>query len=174
MAGADFGEGGSLACRWTCIFTSMGSYMWQSHGDTMFQIVLLMIETCRVRRPEDLIFAIKKMGVTSPERFLAKNVVFREVLLHRRVPPTAQAVPATNPATIPLPTDQSDDFDYTGIYDDIGEEEEEYEPRQERRVPPAVTAPPSLSAPLPSNVTLAALPTAREAEVFWVKILDRF
>ena len=94
------------------------------------------------------------------------------VLLHRRVLPPAQAEPDTNPATIALPTDQSADFDYTGIYDDINEEEEEDEPnhprhpRQDRRAPPAVTPLPSLSAPLPSNVTLAALPTAREAEVF--------
>ena len=150
----------------------MDSYMWQSHGDKMIQIVFLMIESCRVRRPEDVIFAIKKMGVTSPERLLTKNVVYREVLLHRRVLPPAQAEPDTNPATIALPTDQSADFDYTGIYDDINEEEEEDEPnhprqpRQDRRAPPAVTPLPSLSAPLPSNVTLAALPTAREAEVF--------
>ena len=155
------------------LYFHMGSYMWQFQGNKIFQNMLMMVETCRVGRPEDVIFAIKKLEATSPERFLAKNVVYREVLLHRRCPPPPQVEPATNPATIPLPSDQSAEFDYTGIYDDIGEEEGEDEPdhpRQERRVPPPVTALPSLSAPLPSNITLAALPTAREAEVFLVKI----
>ena len=110
------------------LYFHMGSYMWQFQGNKIFQNMLMMVETCRVGRPEDVIFAIKKLEATSPERFLAKNVVYREVLLHRRCPPPPQVEPATNPATIPLPSDQSADFDYTGIYDDIGEEEGEDEP----------------------------------------------
>ena len=49
---------------------------------------------------------------------------------------------------IPLEHDHSSDLDYNAVYDN----------RQEQAQ--------SVSASLPSNVTLAPLPTAREAEVF--------
>ena len=52
---------------------------------------------------------------------------------------------------------------YTGIYDGIGEEEEE-ERAVRRTLPAPVPALPSLSHPLPPNVPLALPPTAREAE----------
>ena len=109
----------------------------------------------RVGRPEDVLFAVKNTEATSAERNVTKNVVYREVLLHRRQPPPPQ-VPVPNTPAVPLESDHSSALDYNGVYDNRQE--------QAQRV----------SATLPSNVTLAALPTAREAEVFWVKILDRF
>merc|ERR1712004_315353 len=93
-------------------------------------------------RPEDVLFAVKKMDATSAEKNVTKNVVFREVLLHRRQPPPPQVPVPTTPA-IPLEHGHSSDLDYN---------------REEQAQ--------SVSASLPSNVTLAPLPTAREAEVF--------
>ena len=124
----------------------------------------------RVGRPEDVIFAVKKMEATSVERFVTKNVVYREVLLHRRRPPPPQVDPVPNPAAILLETDHSPALDYLSIYDNM-EEEEDDQPREERRIhQPATALPtPSLSATLPTNVTLAPLPTVREAEVFFFK-----
>ena len=124
----------------------------------------------RVGRPEDVIFAVKKMEATSVERFVTKNVVYREVLLHRRRPPPPQVDPVPNPAAILLETDHSPALDYLSIYDNM-EEEEDDQPREERRIhQPATALPtPSLSATLPTNVTLAPLPTVREAEVFSFK-----
>ena len=85
------------------------------------------------------------MDATSPERNITKNVVFREVLLHRRQPPPPQVPVPTTPA-IPLEHGHSSDLDYNGVYDNREEQAQ------------------SVSASLPSNVTLAPLPTAREAE----------
>ena len=111
------------------------------------------------------------------DKFLTKNVVYREVLLHRRgLPPTANLQPVsslrpTATAAVNVSADQPDDLDYTGIYDGIGEEEEEEgadsrgEGSVHRTLPTPIPALPSLSHPLPPNVTLALLPTAREAEV---------
>jgi hypothetical protein len=108
------------------------------------------------------------MEATSAERFVTKNVVYREVLLHRRhhLPPPLQVEPAPKPPTaaVVVLADQPDDLDYTGIYDGIGEEEEE-ERAVRRTLPAPVPTLPSLSHPLPPNVTLALPPTAREAEV---------
>ena len=87
------------------------------------------------------------MEATSVERNVTKNVVYREVLLHRRQPPPPQ-VPVSNTPAISLGHDHSSSLDYHGIYDN----------RQEHAQ--------SVSVTLPSNVTLAPLPTAREAEVF--------
>ena len=109
----------------------------------------------RVGRPEDVLFAVKNTEATSAERNVTKNVVYREVLLHRRQPPPPQ-VPVPNTPAVPLESDHSSALDYNGVYDN--------RQKQAQRV----------SATLPSHVTLAALPTAWEAEVFWVKILDRF
>ena len=89
------------------------------------------------------------MDATSPERNITKNVVFREVLLHRRQPPPPQVPVPTTPA-IPLEHGHSSDLDYNGVYDNREEQAQ------------------SVSASLPSNVTLAPLPTAREAEVFFI------
>ena len=88
------------------------------------------------------------MAATSAEKNVTKNVVYREVLLHRRQPPPPQ-IPVPNTPVIQLESDHSSALDHLSIYDK----------RQE-------DAQPSLSATLPSNVTLAPLPTAREAEVF--------
>ena len=87
------------------------------------------------------------MDATSAEKNVTKNVVFREVLLHRRQPPPPQVPVPTTPA-IPLEHGHSSDLDYNGVYDNREEQAQ------------------SVSASLPSNVTLAPLPTAREAEVF--------
>ena len=87
------------------------------------------------------------MDATSAEKNVTKNVVYREVLLHRRQPPPPQVPVPTTPA-IPLEHGHSSDLDYNGVYDN-----------REKQVQ-------SVSASLPSNVTLAPLPTAREAEVF--------
>ena len=87
------------------------------------------------------------MEATSAERSVTKNVVYREVLLHRRQPPPPQVPVPTTPA-IPLEHGHSSDLDYNGVYDNREEQAQ------------------SVSASLPSNVTLAPLPTAREAEVF--------
>ena len=89
------------------------------------------------------------MEATSVERNVTKNVVYREVLLHRRQPPPPQ-VPVSNTPAISLGHDHSSSLDYHGIYDN----------RQEHAQ--------SVSVTLPSNVTLAPLPTAREAEVFFI------
>ena len=122
-------------------------------------------------RPEDVVFAVQKLGatVTSAERFLTKNVVYREVLLHRRRPPPPQV--DSNPATITLEADHSSVLDFDSIYDNIGDEEEgDDQPRGKNRIRPVTDLPtPMLSATLPSNVTLAPLLTAREAEVFVLK-----
>ena len=109
-----------------------------SHGQ-------LYVAASRVGRPEDVLFAVKKMEATSAERNITKNVVFREVLLHRRQPPPPQVPVPTTPA-IPLEHGHSSDLDYNGVYDNREEQAQ------------------SVSASLPSNVTLAPLPTAREAE----------
>ena len=85
------------------------------------------------------------MEATSAERNVTKNVVYREVLLHRRRPPPPQ-VPVPNTPAIPLEHDHSSDLDYNAVYDNREEQAQ------------------SVSASLPSNVTLAPLPTAREAE----------
>ena len=85
------------------------------------------------------------MEATSAERNVTKNVVYREVLLHRRQPPPPQVPVPTKPA-IPLEHGHSSDLDYNGVYDNREEQAQ------------------SVSASLPSNVTLAPLPTAREAE----------
>ena len=87
------------------------------------------------------------MEATSAERNVTKNVVYREVLLHRRQPPPPQVPVPTTPA-IPLEHGHSSDLDYNGVYDNREEQAQ------------------SVSASLPSNVTLAPLPTAREAEVY--------
>ena len=87
------------------------------------------------------------MEATSAEKNVTKNVVYREVLLHRRQPPPPQVPVPTTPA-IPLEHGHSSDLDYNGVYDNREEQAQ------------------SVSASLPSNVTLAPLPTAREAEVF--------
>ena len=122
-------------------------------------------------RPEDVVFAVQKLGATatSAEKFLTKNVVYREVLLHRRRPPPPQV--DSNPATITLEADHSAVLDIDSIYDNIGDDEEgDDQPRGENRIRPVTDLPtPMLSATLPSNVTLAPLPTAREAEVFVLK-----
>ena len=89
------------------------------------------------------------MDATSAEKNVTKNVVFREVLLHRRQPPPPQVHVPNTPA-IPLEHDHSSTLDYTGVYDN----------RQEQAQ--------SISATLPSNITLAPLPTEREAEVFLI------
>ena len=89
------------------------------------------------------------MEATSAERNVTKNVVYREVLLHRRQPPPPQVPVPTTPA-IPLEHGHSSDLDYNGVYDNREEQAQ------------------SVSASLPSNVTLAPLPTAREAEVFFI------
>ena len=104
----------------------------------------------RVGRPEDVLFAVKKMAATSAEKNITKNVVYREVLLHKRQPPPPQ-VPVPNTPAIPLESDLSSALDHLSVYDNRQEDVQ-----------------PSLSATLPSNVTLAPLPTAREAEVFSV------
>ena len=104
----------------------------------------------RVGRPEDVLFAVKKMAATSAEKNVTKNVVYREVLLHRRQPPPPQ-VPVPNTPAIPLESDLSSALDHLSVYDNRQEDVQ-----------------PSLSATLPSNVTLAPLPTAREAEVISV------
>jgi len=109
-----------------------------SHGQ-------LYVAASRVGRPEDVLFAVKNTEATSAERNVTKNVVHREVLLHRRQPPPPQ-VPVPNTPAVPLESDHSSALDYNGVYDNRQE--------QAQRV----------SATLPSNVTLAALPTAREAE----------
>ena len=94
-------------------------------------------------------FAVNKMEATSAGRNVTKNVVYREVPLHRRQPPPPQ-VPVPNTPAIPLDHDHSSALDYTGVYDN----------RQEQAQ--------SISATLPSNITLAPLPTEREAEVFLI------
>ena len=156
-AGANYEKGGSVAGGRTSILT------WTAVCGCFkvnFKSWQLISKISRVGRPEDVIFAVKKMEATSAERFVTKNVVYREVLLHRRHHlPLPQVEPAPNP--ILLPTDQSADFDYNGIYDNIGGEEKEDEHHHH------------LSASLPSNITLAPLPTAREAEVsfgrkYWI------
>ena len=114
-----------------------------SHGQ-------LYVAASRVGRPEDVLFAVKKMAATSAEKNVTKNVVYREVLLHRRQPPPPQ-VPVPNTPAIPLESDLSSALDHLSVYDNRQEDVQ-----------------PSLSATLPSNVTLAPLPTAREAEVFSV------
>ena len=64
----------------------------------------------------------------------------------RRQPPPPQ-VPVPNTPAIPLESDLSSALDHLSVYDNRQEDVQ-----------------PSLSATLPSNVTLAPLPTAREAE----------
>ena len=86
------------------------------------------------------------MAATSAEKNVTKNVVYREVLLHKRQPPPPQ-VPVPNTPAIPLESDLSSALDHLSVYDNRQEDVQ-----------------PSLSATLPSNVTLAPLPTAREAE----------
>ena len=142
----------------------MDNFTWQLQGKHKLYWTIDQ-KISRVGRPEDVIFAVKKTETTSSEKFVTKNVVFREVLLHRRRPPPPQV--ESNPATIPLETDHSSALDYDSIYDDVDEKEEgDDQPRWER-VPRRITAlpTPSLTACLPSNVTLAPLPTVREAEV---------
>ena len=171
-AGADFEEGGGLAGRWSGFHsrpTLCGSLKVSSDQDYHNRPALM--KTCRVGHPDDLVIAVRK---DSTDGFLTKNVVYREVLLHRRcLPPQLQ--PASSPphsGTVVVSADQSDDLDYTGIYDGIADEEEEETDRRggeedtvHRTLPAPVTALPSLSHPLPPNVTLAPPPTAREAEV---------
>ena len=67
--------------------------------------------------------------------------------------------------------DHSSVLDFDSIYDNIGDDEEgDDQPRGENRIRPVTDLPtPMLSATLPSNVTLAPLLTAREAEVFVLK-----
>ena len=80
------------------------------------------------------------MAATSAEKNVTKNVVYREVLLHRRQPPPPQ-VPVPNTPAIPLESDLSSALDHLSVYDNRQEDVQ-----------------PSLSATLPSNVTLAPLP----------------
>ena len=77
----------------------------------------------------------------------------------------------SNPATITLEADHSSVLDFDSIYDNFGDDEEgDDQPRGENRIRPVTDLPtPMLSATLPSNVTLAPLLTAREAEVFVLK-----
>ena len=83
-----------------------------------------IMQICRVGHPEDLIIAVKKES----DQFLTKNVVYREVLLHRRcLPPTSHLQPASSPpqsAAVVVSAGQPDDLDYTGIYDGMEEEDE--------------------------------------------------
>ena len=78
------------------------------------------------------------MAATSAEKNVTKNVVYREVLLHKRQPPPPQ-VPVPNTPAIPLEHDHSSDLDYNGVYDNREEQAQ------------------SVSASLPSNVTLALI-----------------
>ena len=147
-AGTDSEEGGCLAGGRTSILTwtaVCGCIKVKNISNLDGE---LMNKISRVSRPEDVIFAVKKMDAISAERFVTKNVVYREVLLHRRQPPPPQ-IPVPNTPVIQLERDHSSALDHLSIYDK----------RQE-------DAQTSLSATLPSNVTLAPLPTAREAEVF--------
>ena len=112
-----------------------------------------------------MVIAVKKES----DKFLTKNVVYREVLLHRRcLPPTSNRQPASSlppSAAVVVSAGEPDDLDYTGIYDGMEEEDEGADNTVRRTLPASVPALPSLSHPLPPNVTLAPLPTAREAEV---------
>ena len=102
------------------------------------------------------------------DKFLTKNVVYREVLLHRPcLQPTSHLQPASSlppSAAVVVSAGQPDDLDYTGIYDGMEEEDEGADSTLRHTLPASVPALPSLSHPLPPNVTLALPPTARETE----------
>ena len=170
-AGADIEEGWGLAGEWAVFHSwpTLCCSLKVSNWSSLYDLGIMQMKTCRVGHPEDLVIAVKK----DSDKFLTKNVVYREVLLHRRcLPPTSHLQPASSPsAAVVVSAGQPDDHDYTGIYDGIeeGEEEEGADSRGEgtvrRTLPAPVPALPSLSHPLPPNVTLALPPTAREAEV---------
>ena len=102
----------------------MANFMLQSQGIKLVKFVMIWVkmQICRVGHPKDLVIAVKR----ETDKFLTKNVVYREVLLHRRgLPPTANLQPVsslrpTATAAVNVSADQPDDLDYTGIYDGIG------------------------------------------------------
>ena len=110
-------------------------------------------------RPEDVLFAVKKMEATSARR-TSRRIWSIGRSYFTSVNPLL--LPSLSPTRLPfhlnMTINHSSALDCNGVYDK----------RQEKAQ--------SVSATLPSNVTLAPLPTAREAEVFPItknKLLKR-
>jgi len=145
-----------------------------SQGQTMRKVGVWLVESpcfthgqlyvaaSRVGHPDDLHFAVITHG--AERNFQTKNIVFREVLLHKSATATPTKSSAISLVTL---TDPPAEQDYEGLYD--AEEEEgggdDFATSDRVRVLPKRIPAVNLSAPLPPGVTEAELPTRQETEV---------